>query len=208
MWQEYLDEYAKLRPECLLEWKSSPLADDHDFSQRMMNLTYEETAHQSQVIDLKTHTWGDIRKSYHSLIHRAKELYTIEPCCFTTYRDMHRAAFGNIRPLKTFDIQHEWFLSGYAISICAKRKNRLGIVAVAMWIVYEGSAYYASGPSTERDVQHAVIARSLEVLQQMEVLQVDLGQIDGETEKEKGIAMFKRGFGGESQPFKVIRVRP
>jgi len=80
-------------------------------------------------------------------------------------------------------------------------------IASALWILYEGGAYYASGPSVEKNVQHAVIWKSLELLKAKGIRLVELGQIDGETEKEKNIGKFKGGWGGTVQPFTIARRR-
>jgi lipid II:glycine glycyltransferase (peptidoglycan interpeptide bridge formation enzyme) len=79
------------------------------------------------------------------------------------------------------------------------------VVAAAFWIVYNGCAYYASGPSLEKNVQHAVILESLVQLKARGITLVEMGQTDGATEKERNIAKFKRGFGGSERPYMVIR---
>jgi hypothetical protein len=64
-----------------------------------------------------------------------------------------------------------------------------------------------SGPSLTENVQHAVVWRSLEVLKARGVRLAELGQVDGPhmTEKEKSIALFKQGFGGEPRPYLIAR---
>lgn len=206
-WQRYLSEYAKTRPECLNEWKSSPLANDHDFSEYVDEpaSAWVRSEHQSQVIDLRTHKWSDIRKSYHSIIHRAQERYAIEEDRnLLPFRLVHHCAFGHVRNGQTFAIQQEWILTGNAMAVTA-RNNKDGTNASAFWIIYQGSAYYASGPSTALNVQHAVIWKSLQLLKERGVTLVELGQIDGETEKERNIGKFKAGFGGEAKPFTIVR---
>ena len=66
-------------------------------------------------------------------------------------------------------------------------------------------AYYMSGPSLRDNVQHAVIWKSLQLLKERDITLVELGQIDGETEKEKNIGKFKAGWGGEEKPFTIVR---
>lgn len=205
MWQAYLQEYAKTRPECLHEWKSSPLdPDGHDFSELKMNATYCQTEHLSQVIDLRMHKWSDVRKSYHSIIHRAQERYHInEEANIVGYKLVHRCVFGVVRSSKTFQIQASW-MPEHAMVVTAVGSGG-EIVAASLWIIYQGAAYYASGPSNENNVMQAVIWKSLQLLKERGVTLVELGQIDGETEKEKGISHFKSGFGGEPKPFTIIR---
>lgn len=85
-------------------------------------------------------------------------------------------------------------------------ENKKGeFVAAALWIVYQNCAYYASGPSLEKNTMHAVIWKSLQLLKARGVTLVELGQIDGETEKEQNIGKFKQGFGGEAKPYTVVR---
>jgi hypothetical protein len=204
MWQAYLEEYAKTRPECLHEWKSSPLVNDHDFSKREMNRTYIQTDYLSQVIDLRTHKWSDVRKSYHSIIHRGQEQLEIEEDeGVLSFRIAHHFAFGSVRSEKTFIIQGEWVKGGNALVVSARKKDVL--VGSVLWIIYQGCAYYASAPSLEKNVMHAVIWKSLKLLKERGITIVELGQIDGETEKEKNIGKFKAGWGGEAKPFTIVR---
>lgn len=207
MWQAYLEEYAKTRPECLKEWKSSPLANDHDFTEYMDEpaSAWVKEEHLSQVIDLRIHQWSDVRKSYHSLIHRGQEQLEItEDRYIDLFRSIHQCTFGSVRSRETFGIQDDWIQSGHAIVISAINKKD-EIVAAALWIIYKGCAYYASGPSSEKNTMHAVIWKSLQLLKERGISLVELGQIDGVTEKEKNIGKFKSGFGGEAKPFTIVR---
>ena len=205
MWQEYLQEYAKTRPECLREWKTSPLApDDHDIEDAYLypGMIFEE--HLSQVIDLRTYKWGDVRKSYHSLIHRGQEQLEIEDDKgVLSFRLAHHFAFGAVRSEKTFIIQGEWVKSGNALVVSARKRDVLA--GSVLWIIYQGCAYYASAPSLEKNVMHAIIWQSLKLLKERGITLVELGQIDGETEKEKNIGKFKSGWGGEAEPYTIVR---
>ncbi len=214
MWAEYLAEYAKTRPECLREWKSSPLASNHDFPEFYQEFfdgpenQWKQEFHQSQVIDLRTHKWSDVRKSYHSIIHRGQEqLEIIEEEDILVFKNVHQCAFGSVRSIHTYEIQNYWIKSGTAMAVSAFNKKE-ECVAAALWIIYQGCAYYASGPSAEKNTMHAVIWKSLQLLKARGVTLVELGQIDGETEKERGIARFKMGFGGEAKPFTIARRKP
>lgn len=205
MWQAYLQEYSKTRTECLHEWKSSPLAHDHDFTQRKMNITYLQEEHLSSVIDLRTHQWSDVRKSYRSIIHRGQERFiTTQDSKINIFYQTHRLSFGDVRTKKTFEIQEEWIKSGNAL-VLSTMNSKDEFVSSVLWIVYQGCAYYASSPSLEKNVQHSVIWQSLQFLKKQGITLVELGQIDGETEKEKGIAQFKSGWGGLTMPFTIVR---
>lgn len=208
MWQAYLQEYAKTRPECLHEWKSSPLSNDHDFTEYVDGpaSAWDKDEHLSQVIDLHTHKWSDVRKSYHSIIHRAQERYHInEEANIIGYKLVHRCVFGAVRSSNTFEIQASW-MPKHAIAVTAIGGGG-EIAAAALWIIYQDAAYYASGPSNEPNIMQAVIWQSLKLLKARGITLVELGQIDGETEKEKNIGKFKAGFGGEPKPFTIVRRR-
>src|SRR6187549_3587668 len=156
MWADYLYEYAKTRPECLLEWKSSPLASDHDFSEYVDEQAsqWERKGHLSQVIDLRTHKWSDVRKSYRGLINKSvkSHLFFAQPNAYH-YSQIHMLAFGKCRNEKTYAIQEQWIKEGHAF--CLTSLDQYGdYAAAALWIVYKGCAYYASGPSLHADIQH------------------------------------------------------
>lgn len=205
-WQQYLVEYAKSRPECLREWKSSPLAEDHEFRERFdCDGIWEQEERLTQVLDLRTHKWSDVRKSYHSIIHRGQEqLEIIEEEDILVFKNVHQCAFGSVRSIHTYEIQNYWIKSGTAMAVSAFNKKE-ECVAAALWIIYQGCAYYASGPSTEKNTMHAVTWKSLQLLKARGVTLVELGQIDGETEKERNIGKFKSGWGGEVKPFMIVR---
>jgi len=196
------------------EYKSSPLADDHDFDWEHERTNYDLSVHQTVVLDLtktREQLWQGVRKSYHSIIHRAEELSCIEESqSIMPFRILHHEVFGNARSEQTFIIQQQWMKQGNAMSVVASIKADEGTqanIAAALWILYEGCAYYASGPALKKNVQHAVIWKSLELLKAKGIRLVELGQIDGETEKEKSIGVFKAGFGGTVQPFTIARRR-
>lgn len=205
MWQEYLAEYAKTRPECLKEWKSSPLACDHDFTEYVDEpaSAWVREEHCSQVIDLRTHKWSDVRKSYRGLINQAEKKCGISEIHYiSTFQELHRQAFGVARNDETFSIQGEWLRSGNAMLVQGGRESWIGAV---LWIIYSGCAYFASSPSVENNIQHAIIWRSFRLLKEKGVTLIDMGQIDGMTEKEKSVGFFKSGWGGESRPFTIVR---
>ena len=216
MWQEYLEEYAKTRPECLYEWKTSPLANDADFSdldKLVCPIPFDHvvSTHLSQVIDLRTHKWSDVRKSYRGLINKArKELSVDEYKADFIGRDMGvfkslhaKANGGQPRNDATYCCQKQWVSSGHGMVVMAT--DWPTVYAAAYWILWNGGAYYMSGPSLRDNVQHAVLWKSLQLLKERDITLVELGQIDGETEKEKNIGKFKAGWGGEEKPFTIVR---
>jgi hypothetical protein len=210
MWQQYLQEYAKTRPECLHEWRSSPLADDHEFGEALsrtgLSAGYKAEEHQSQVIDLRTHKWSDVRKGHKSNIKTAEWEVTIKQTTVDTlFPFIHRAKFGTVRNDGTYNYQRQWIRDGYAMLVVSyKLKDALNVyyVSAVLWIIYQGGAYYASSPSLQKNIQHAVVYRSFNMLQERGVRFVDMGQIDGEEETR---GEFKTGFGGEAKPFTIVR---
>ena len=221
-WAEYQAAYH--HGQAPDEYKTSPLANDHDFGVQPGEFVFGErdargfaavnplcpwtiTVHRTRVIDLTVpieQMWQGVRKSYHSLIRRAQENYDIceyNAEAFVAYQHLHSEANGwQPRPDKTYDLQQQWIRQGNGMLVGCN-------AAFAYWIVYDSCAYYASGPALEKNVQHAVIWKSLELLKAKGIRLVELGQIDGETEKEKSIGVFKAGFGGTVQPFTIARRR-
>lgn len=207
-WQAYQKDYnLNGKPP---EYKSSPLAADHDFSD--LPADYEVRAHLSQVVDLaqrgpvdpeRPHgdLWQGVRRSYHGLIHQARDRYTIEPHYdIHEYRKVHAIANGRQpRATATYDHQGEWLRKGYGLLMGARDEE--GWKSFAYWVVWEGGASYMSGPSIARSVQHGVIWESLVLLRAMGVRLAELGQVDWVTDKERGIAQFKGGFGGAAAEY-------
>jgi hypothetical protein len=208
MWKSYLEEYAKTRPDCLREWKTSPLANDHDFTEFVDDpaADWEQEQHYSQVIDLQAHKWSNIRKSYRGLINRAGDYVIKEDASILNYSLVHFMKFGNVRNKQTFEMQQEWMNKGYALSVSASdiiTFDSPSVQAAAFWIIYNNCAFYASGPSIKNNIQHAVIWKSLQILKARDVYFVEMGQIDGKEEGTRGL--FKTGFGGEAKPFTIVR---
>lgn len=219
MWEQYQVEYYRgmERPE---EYKSSPLANDavlpgpnydYDWTDKIQKPFTIET-HKTQVIDLTqplATLWQGVRKSYHSIVHRANENYVVVHRSaegIAGFKALHIRANGKQpRPDMTYTLQGDWIRDGYGLLIAALDNEAERWMAAAYWIVYQDKAYYCSGPSIERNVQHAVIWHSLELLKARGVTMVEMGQVDGATDKEKNIGRFKAGFGGTEQPYHVAR---
>lgn len=217
MWAEYLQEYAKTRPECLSEWRSSPLVNDHDFSEALAGSDQDWTVEQrkSQVLTTINHDMSQVRSSYRSIINKGNDEHDyIYLHGISVFKDLHRQAFGNVRTDKTFDIQHEWIRNGNAAVVAAcDGSGQSGTIgkcpkvfrAAVLWIIYDGKAYFASAPSIRRNVMHGLVQYCLEsILPDFhEVTVADMGQIDGSEAATRGI--FKTGFGGEAKPFMIVR---
>ncbi len=214
-WEQYQADYWSGR-EQPIEFKTSPLAGDHEFKPiwnnsnnnliAMMN-GWAVHSHKTRIIELRCHGWADVRGSYHAIIHRARDQYEIRVCHsddIELYCALHVKANGHQpRPYSTYGHQEKWLRNGFGMLVGARDKE--GYAAFAYWILYEGCAYYMSGPSVQRNVQHAVIWESLELLKNNGFQTVEMGQVDGETEKERNIGKFKSGFGGHDVPYMILR---
>lgn len=206
-WERYQVAYHQGRP-IPPEYKSSPLDDSHDFSDMTEDFVVER--HKSRVVDLRLHGWNDVRKSYRPIINSVRRLFTIGQCTvgsMDNYRVLHREANGGYeRDPGTFIRQIKWLTTGEGLLVGAAN-SRGRFVSFAYWIMFRGNAYYMSGPSIEDNVQHAVIWQSLCHMKDMGIKLVEMGQVDGPgmTEKERKIAVFKRGFGGEDVPYIVVK---
>lgn len=206
-WEQYQADYYEGKSR-LEEWKSSPLCCDHDFSDMPEGFVSELNV--SRVIDLRLHSWSDVRKSYRPIINLARNMCSFGRCNSSeiiTYRLLHVLANrGYERPIKTFLHQGVWLNCGHGLLVGARDFTGRPI-AYAYWIILGGNAYYMSGPSIEENVQHAVIWQSLCHMKDMGIKLVEMGQVDGPsmTEKERKIAVFKRGFGGEDVPYMVVK---
>lgn len=58
--------------------------------------------------------------------------------------------------------------------------------------LYKGHAYYASGPSMQTNLQHALQWAAMQALSILRCSSYEVGWI-----KDDGISFFKRGFGGD-----------
>ena len=161
MWAQYETAYyaGKVRPD---EYKSSPLADDHEFGWDAKRESYDLAVHQAMVIRLDSpliEVFRDLRGSYRSLIHRANERYVVyEAPWFAKYKALHIAANGRQpRSDETYAIQEKWLADGRGmlVGIGPAAMDEVSYRAFAYWIIYQGCAYYMSGPSIEPNVQQA-----------------------------------------------------
>lgn len=177
-----------------------------------------ETRH-TFVVELKPREamWAAVRKSYRALIHGAEKEFGIvvidrpvppnAAAAMADAREVHTAEAGRLtRDLGTWHLQELWLQRGDALLALAYRGDEP--VAFAYTIRWKGWSYYASGASRERNVMHALLWHTMLVLQaDSETKWFEVGHdADPEaTDKERGIAFFKAGFGGERWPYYVGR---
>ena len=160
----------------------------------------------TRILDLtppEQELWRGVRKSYHAIINKGRRRYTttVNPLGIEEARALHYLAAGHFtRAKRTWDLMGEWLRDGHALLIVATDGGMPN--AYAIWITHHGWAYYASGAALVDNVQHAVIWESILALKARGITTVELGwqAKDGDTEKDRGIATFKRGFGGVDAP--------
>lgn len=130
---------------------------------------------------------------------------------FARYRLLHAQAAGRVtRPLLTFELMFRWIQEGKAVLVGATKDGE--DVGWIYLFVYKDKAYYGSAcnhPDWRRHpVGHALQGRALQWLVEHGCAWYELGVQqfgpllhDLPTEKELAIAVFKRGFGGNTIPF-------
>jgi len=211
LWRQYQEIYH--HGQIPSEYKSSPLdLNGEDFNWDVERKRYSMRINMTRVIDLTVPTetlWKGVRDSYRALINKGIRTYDVEiQDDMEAFRALHAEAnHGQPRPTRTYEIQGDWLKTRNGLLVMADQVIPRKYVAAAYWIIFNHGAYYASGPSLERSVQHAVIWKSLELLKAMGVTKVDMGKIDGETEKEMNVGKFKKGFGGIDVPFTTVTKR-
>src|SRR3990172_7954292 len=86
-WAQYQHFYYSDRP-MVVEYKSSPLADDCEFNWESQRTFFDLSIHETQVIDLtltQDELWRGIRKSYRPLINKALKDYEFKAGNLTDY---------------------------------------------------------------------------------------------------------------------------
>lgn len=163
------------------------------------------------VLDLRPQSdvlWSKIRKSYRSLIHRAEEMYELRVCGANRLgppfdimiaRDLHREAAGRqTRSDLTWDFMGQWLQEGLAL--CATAWTSTGLRGYAYALRWKGWAYYASGSTLDDDLQAALVwqlATTLKADGRTQHFEIGWGTRTGDDQKDRGIAFFKSGFGGQ-----------
>lgn len=211
LWRQYQASYH--HGQIPSEYKTSPLdPNGEDFNWDVERKNYSMRINKTRVLDLTPPMdtlWKGVRDSYRALINKAERTYDIMMHDnIEDYRTLHAEAnHGQPRPTRTYEIQGEWLKTRNGLLVMADQVIPRKYVAAAYWIIFNHGAYYASGQSLTRNIQHAVIWKSLELLKAMRVTMVELGQVDGETAKERNIGTFKKGFSGTDVPFTTVTKR-
>lgn len=173
------------------------------------------------VVDLRVgerELWKNLRKSYKSLIHKAQREFAIatyaKDWAVDIARELHLVSAGReTRPRETWECMKQWVVDGQAVvalgapAVRSVPKNDRSAVAYAYAIRYKRCAYYASGASLDKSgLAHALQWELMNALRCGDISMYEIGYAaDADaTEKEKGIAHFKAGFGGKALPVVVV----
>lgn len=176
---------------------------------------------ETYVVDLQEpekERWRKVRKSYHSLIHRAQEKYVLatynKPWVVQVAAGLHEKAAGRkTRSAETWRLMEEWTERGYALVALATDKDpkasprHLGFAYAIGW---KGRAYYASGATVVDDLaaalqwelMHAMVAGG-----KTRFYELGYAAAEGANEKERNIAKFKGGMGGKAWARYVLHVK-
>lgn len=175
---------------------------------------WETSSWETQVVSLTQPVealHAGLRKSYTALINHVNGSHEItvdwQGDLIEPFRQLHAADAGReTRPRGTWEMQRQWCQDGYGLIVGASLGGVL--VAATYWIIYGRCAYYASSASLHKNVTHALVWRAMLELKKAGVEQLELGWTTyDKSEKGKGIAQFKRGFGGEAKIIYAVERR-
>lgn len=203
-----------------VRFRSCPLADSpYQSAEDFIREGYNIETWRSRVIDL-TQSEADLhaglRKSYTSLVNKACREYTMaashnltEAMAFTrVYREAYQdGIFEQARPVETDAIYERWATSGTSLVVVAyRRDDPTRCVGGAQFFCYKQSAYYAAGAYVENGVAPGIIWTAILELKQRGIERLEIGWQDWPcmSDKERGIANFKCGFGGQPEPMLVV----
>lgn len=176
----------------------------------------------THVIDLRqpdSVRWSRVRKSFRQSIVRAKlkrAVFVVGSAAagrpateadpgwaVEQARGLHLQSAGRVtRDPATWSHMADWVRRGDGLVAIAKAPTG-SFVGYAYAIRWKDWAYYASGVTAERDLSHALVwalAEALALDGRTRYFEVGWDVRDGDTEKDRGIAFFKSGFGGERWP--------
>jgi hypothetical protein len=181
---------------------------------------FSDLAWQTQVIDLtppEDELWKGLRKGHRSDVKRAAGAASVTfwdrarltPSKFAEYQALHVKDAGRVtRSARSFDQMEQWIRDGHAVLAEASIGGKPS--AFALLVLFGSGAYYGSGckdPDDTTSSSHLIQWESLRWLKAHGYTHYDIGvQHFGAqlhhvpSDKEIGIASFKRGFGGTTMP--------
>jgi hypothetical protein len=172
--------------------------------------------------------WSAIRSSYRNLIKQAARDQDIGygfDNLWAHYESCHRQCATRPRSGLTYRHQFRWLRNNEALVLVALPKGgtegamdqdgrvtsplswpAVGsspapstTLSAAYVNIYKRRAYYASGPSVQTNLQHALQWAAMQVLSELRCASYEIGWI-----KDDGISFFKSGFGGETKHVDVL----
>ena len=187
--------------DCEWRWNRVPKADGELLTALLSQCEWSHSSWRTAVMSLDhSHRWQSIRKSYRSLIHKAQRECDLEwgASYWPYYEACHRQTATRPRSDATYRHQEQWVKDGFAQVFVAFPKDRTPDLPLAASLVieYKGHGYYASGPSMQKNLQHALQWLAMESLTKRGLDTYELGWIDRHGEDDS-IGFFKRGFGGD-----------
>ena len=172
----------------------------------------------TQIIDLsiaETELYGEIRKSYKSLINWGKRNLTLSVLDGETvttedierFRLLHLHAAGmETRSRETWDLQHEMILHREAFAVLGELDDEL--VTAALFPYSQKFCYYGVSASNrdlfDKPLSHATMWKAIQYAKELGCRFFELGpqyypkQNPEITQKELSISAFKHGFGGRT----------
>lgn len=166
------------------------------------------------VLDLSQYEaalWRGLRLSHRQRAKRAMQEYAIfvnaTESAVRLGQHLHLVAAGReTRPRATWDMMAEWATTGHLVTAIAYARNApVTACGMAMAIAYKDAAYYGYGASTMSNVSHALIWKLALDLKDRGIRWFDIGwdARPGDTDKDRGISEFKRGFCHKQPLWKV-----
>jgi len=191
----------------------------------LVRFGFAELTWMTQVIDLtcaEHHLWHGLRKGHRSDVKRARQdlevIFWDRECLtpekFAEYEALHAKDAGRVtRSKRSFDMMQDWVREGHAVLVEASRAGRP--VAFALLLLFGAGAYYGSSckdpECASLAASHVIQWESMRWLKARGYCAYDIGvQHFGSqihhiaTEKDLGIASFKRGFGGRTVPVPTV----
>lgn len=166
----------------------------------------------TQVVDLaadEAALWRGLRKGCRQCVQRADGDLGLTwpflgPICSAsaTCRPVHVACMGGLetRPPETWALMDGWLVDGSAAGMMVARRG--APVGYAFFVRHGRWAYYHSGRTLERNLSHALVWKAMRRLKRLGTRWCELGWLEREddTDKDRAISFFKRGFGGAAMP--------
>ena len=187
--------------QCQWRWNRYPIYNRELIESFNRTTGLSRSSWKTAVVSLgRVHRWNRLRKSYRSLIHQAQRDYVLVSgkSYWKDYEACHRSVATRPRPDATYRVQEQWMNDGFGqVYVAFSKESYLSTPkAVSLVIEYKNHAYYASGASKKRNLQHALQWMAMEDFAKRGGETYELGWINQHGEDDS-IGFFKKGFGGD-----------